>query len=615
MPDNRFPEPEPDDWEPPSREEIYKPAPLDVKPYQPVLTPLDIPPYPKPPTDHTSDVPHWAPGSGRPMDDLRRLTVEQEIDLLNKNHIYLSTKQVSLNDESGFGAMDAYVVSDIGLQPAPGFTPAVRFTKVKLHESQRGLNQNTAYSYNEFESHLQRQLATESTVEVGIPKVFKVNTDFGYASSTATHAREVEIHFSANKWIAGAEVVFDVDDITLETSFVEKVRKIMGPKPSTDSSSSAGPAEVNLKAENLLAHLAQYGEFVPLTRLLGGRMSLTEETKLKDSSTFETTKLHFGLAADARFKINSVPGQAGGGNGTGYWTTNDQARIEQAKVLKMKCVGGNEKLADTNPTHLGGEWIDSVAPYNLWRTIGFAEKTFVPIIDFLPDDLRPRVWSVLRGYFHNRLHSQNTELAGHQPAAGNKAFEANKLNWPKGVQYNGKPFNGNLEKISRGPSQIVVNAEGNVDNLELSYRVYGVGDGIVLVTGASYGNGRKNAERTIDLAPGEDIRKLEVWIDPDVDKGVLRSLAITTSKGIRYPDRKGFFGSNPKPGQTNPQPGKYIHGIIEAPRVRALYGNYGSFVHAIGLTYLDLDANTKSRGFLLALEPFLYPTGDYGPLY
>ena len=97
------------------------------------------------------------------------------------------------------------------------------------------------------------------------------------------------------------------------------------------------------------------------------------------------------MAADARFKINAVPGQVGGGNGTGYWTTNDQARIEQAKVLKMKCVGGNEKLADFNPTHLGGEWIDSVAPYTLWRTIGFAEKTFVPIIDFLPDDLRPRV--------------------------------------------------------------------------------------------------------------------------------------------------------------------------------------------------------------------------------
>src|SRR5271168_1515198 len=143
MADDEPIEPDLHGWKPSPLGEWEGFSPLDVKPYQPVLTPLDIPPYPKPPTDHTSDVPHWAPGSERPMYDLRRLTVEQEIDLLNKNHIYLSTKQVSLNDESGFGAMDAYVVSDIGLQPAPGFTPAVRFTKVKLHESQRGLNQNT----------------------------------------------------------------------------------------------------------------------------------------------------------------------------------------------------------------------------------------------------------------------------------------------------------------------------------------------------------------------------------------------------------------------------------------------------------------------------------------
>ena len=69
MPD---PKSKSDDWEPPSLKELYKLAldfdsktPLDLKPYQPVLTPLDIPPY-KPRTDHSSDVPHWAPGSGRP---------------------------------------------------------------------------------------------------------------------------------------------------------------------------------------------------------------------------------------------------------------------------------------------------------------------------------------------------------------------------------------------------------------------------------------------------------------------------------------------------------------------------------------------------------------------
>jgi hypothetical protein len=146
------------------------------------------------------------------------------------------------------------------------------------------------------------------------PKSSKVNTEFGYASSSAAHTREVIIHFAANKWVAGAEVVFDPTDITLETSFVQSVRDILDSSDSFDK-----------KAEHLLEYLGQHGEFVPLTRVLGGRMPLTEVTTLSDSSTFEAAKIRFGLAADARFKINSVPGQAGGGNGTGYWTTDDQS--------------------------------------------------------------------------------------------------------------------------------------------------------------------------------------------------------------------------------------------------------------------------------------------------
>jgi hypothetical protein len=621
MPDDRFLEPTPDDWEPPSLAEYYKPAPLDVKPYQPVLTPIDIPPYKPPYGSHFGRSP-LGPGVRATMDDLAELTLQQEIDLLNKNNIFLSTKQVSPTDQSGMGAMSGYVVSDAGLTPATSFTPALRFTKVKVMETQRGLNQNTAYSYNEFESHLQRQLATESTVEFGIPKVFKVNTEFGYASSTATHSKDVTIHFAANKWIAGAEVVFDPTDITLDSSFVQAVRDIFDSGQDWDK-----------KAEHLLEHLGQHGEFVPLTRVLGGRMSLTEATTLSDSSTFEATKIRFGLAADARFKINSVPGQAGGGNGTGYWTTDDQSRIEQAKTLKMKCVGGNAILADSNPIHLGGEWIDSVATYRLWRTIGFEEKTLVPIINFLPDDLPFRCSTLLRLYIYYHLHTQDTDFAGHRATTKNKDFDEKQLKRSDGKPWAaaGKGPNGpifqELKKKSRGLSQIAVKSEGNVDSMKLSYRVYTsearpgpsgtLGDRVWVTTeveGPYYGNTRSSPEETIKLSPGEEIRKLEVWIDPDVDRGVMRSLAITTSKGIRYPDAKGFFGANPKPGQSNPMPGKYIHRIIEAPRVRVLRGSTGAFVHSLGLTYLDLDANAKSRGFLLAMEPFLFPTGDYGDL-
>jgi hypothetical protein len=219
MPDDRFPEPEPDDWEPLSLDQFYNLSlnfddltPLDLKPYKPVLTPLDVPPYVKPP-DHTQPIHGWTPGTG-PRDQLSKLTVAQQVDLLNKNNIYLSTKQVSPTDKSGCGSLAAYVIGE-KLKPAPSFTPVVRFTKVEMRTPQEGRKESTSYSYNEFESQLQRQLVTGANLEFGIPKVFKVNTDFGYGSSSAMRSTESSIYFSSTISILKAEIIFDEKDITL----------------------------------------------------------------------------------------------------------------------------------------------------------------------------------------------------------------------------------------------------------------------------------------------------------------------------------------------------------------------------------------------------------------
>jgi hypothetical protein len=527
-------EPDLHGWTPSSLGDWEGFSPLNPAQYNPILKPIDTPPYVSP-GDHTSDVPRWTPGAGPPMDDLTKLTLQQKLDLLNRNNIYLSTKQVSSTNQTGLGAMDAYVVSNDGLKPASSFTPILRFTKLKLRTPTIGLDQNTAYSYNEFDSHLQQQLATATTVEFGIPKVFKVNTGFDYSSSSATHSRDITVHFSGNNWVAGAEVVFDERDISLEPSFTEAVRNILNSNKHPEN-----------KGELLLAHLADHGEFVPLVRVLGGRMSLTENKTLSDSSTFKATAMEFRIAADARFKINNVPGQAGGGNGDGYWTTDAKTVIDQARSLRMRCVGGNYTLANGNPTHLGGQWIDSVSAHRLWRTIGFEENTLVPVINFLPDDLSVKALTLLRTYFYIRLHAQNTNPAGHKPTINDKSFDEKQI---KGAD--GKPLAYKLEKFSRGPSQIVVRSEGNVDSIKLSYRVYDGGYSTgpsgerrwntFVATGPYYGNDRTSPEETINLSPGEEIRKLEVWIDPNTDGGVMRSLAITTSKGIRSHESPHFF--------------------------------------------------------------------------
>jgi hypothetical protein len=144
MPDDRFPEPEPDDWEPLSLDQFYNLSlnfddltPLDLKPYKPVLTPLDVPPYVKPP-DHTQPIHGWTPGTGTgPRDQLSKLTVAQQVDLLNKNNIYLSTKQVSPTDKSGCGSLAAYVIGE-KLKPAPSSRPWCASPRSRCERRKRG---------------------------------------------------------------------------------------------------------------------------------------------------------------------------------------------------------------------------------------------------------------------------------------------------------------------------------------------------------------------------------------------------------------------------------------------------------------------------------------------
>ena len=128
-------------------------TPLDTQPYQPELTPLDIPPYVEP-KDKTPKI-HFGTGTGGgPRDQLTELTLGQEVDLLAKNNVFMSKRQLS--DSNGLGSMKAYVVGSTSLSPAREI--AVRVKKVRLEHPPTARQAEATYSYSAFESHLQSSL-------------------------------------------------------------------------------------------------------------------------------------------------------------------------------------------------------------------------------------------------------------------------------------------------------------------------------------------------------------------------------------------------------------------------------------------------------------------------
>jgi hypothetical protein len=270
----------------------------------------------------------------------------------------------------------------------------------------------------------------------------------------------------------------------------------------------------------------------------------------------------------------------------------------------MELKGGNESLADGNPVALGDTWIDSLGSYEEWRTFGFGPSSLVPIIKFLPNDLREACEELLKQYFVRNLVSKNTGVSGHT-SAENKSFVEKELKYS-----DGKRLDRELAKNSTGLKKIVVTAQGHVDGLQLTYGLYSGpgGDWSFPKTTVSGRYGRDRGTDydfpAITFEDDEFISGLEVWVDEKKDKGTLRAMAVRTSYGKRWPGDTGFYGTNQKKGDS--------FYLIEAPRVRALRGYVGDFIHALGLGYLDLATKT-SRNFLLAMEPYLFPTGDFGP--
>ena len=53
--------------------------------------------------------------------------------------------------------------------------------------------------------------------------------------------------------------------------------------------------------------------------------------------------------------------------------------------------------------------------------------------------------------------------------------------------------------------------------------------------------------------------------------------------------------------------------VIEVPpRVRGLWGCCGAFIFCLEMNYLELDDDTHSRKYLIAMESYLVKDGDYG---
>lgn len=300
--------------------------------------------------------------------------------------------------------------------------------------------------------------------------------------------------------------------------------------------------------------------------MLGGRLTFSSDTTLHESQKQESVKNSFKLAAGARFDLEGVPAEVEGGTGTGTGSDSKDKIIAQAKSLALSVVGGHPSAASSKIGTLGTKWIPTLAKYLNWGVVGFHPQSLVPTIAYLNSDLRSRCVKLLKGYVTSQLQTRETEIVGSQ---GDERFAP--------------PHN------ARRIVKVEVNHGINVDGLQVTYELENGSREVVPWVGHRRGERNDAFELSFD----EQISSIEVG----QNDGTAHRLAFNTTKGNRHPSA-GFYGrAEVESTQTLP-----------APRVIGLVGASSALVHGIGLKYRVLANNLPHRNFLLALEPYLFPT-------
>jgi MAC/Perforin domain len=268
-------------------------SPLDIKRYTQVLEAPTIPVF-EATVDHTAGVTGFGGGTaGEHRELLQELSQGDQIRLLHANNI--RPVEGSGADKKPVWEMTAFVVGSDLESARKG---AVRFRNLKMLTPEKGSIDHIGYSYKSFESNIQRQMVTKSELEFGIPGIFKVSSSYSEASATATQEKTVKIFSEASHLIPKAKMVIDDDQIALDPEFVSKLEKMTGTKQQ--------------KTDKLLEILRDYGQFVSVSMMLGGRLTFHAATDLSDKSEFKTVKREFMAAADARFTVEGVPVEVGG---------------------------------------------------------------------------------------------------------------------------------------------------------------------------------------------------------------------------------------------------------------------------------------------------------------
>jgi len=501
-------------------------------------------------------------------DYLGKLTAKQRAELLKNNSVIAEA-------DGTFTATAFVMAAGKGLDWAS--RKALRCKNVELNSYLGVRKDNGTTSYSEWESKWQQQTDAKATVKGGIPGIFKASSSFQHSSATSGYSGGRKVYFQFSYRLTKARLVLGAENIELTPEFNAVLR------------SAAGIADPIARGKKFFELFEEWGQFVAMDTTLGGRITLTKEDTVTDTSKLEQNFTDFSVAAGAAFSVEGLPADAEGGTGVRLESRSALSEYLRSKRLEMDVVGGIDKRASSDQNTFAEAWLASVDHFERWSVIGFQPSSVQLITEFLPADIKESCLTGMRQYFLSRLMATQTDKLGKTEWTTN--FE-DWIKWDKAIRRVRFRYDKVLDSL---------HTEWELDGKRIAQGKPGSDNGHRWHGGAMDNEG--NGDDSFELSAGEEITAVEVTLTGPVSQkdATVRKIAFYTSFGRRFPNsRSSWYG-----GASEDNDSGVLR--VSAPRVRGFCGTMGNYIDSIGLKYYAFRADTVSPEFLDSMTRYLFP--------
>lgn len=248
------------------------------------------------------------------------------------------------------------------------------------------------YTTSESVYQTQKNGLTNLSVSLGVAGG-KFGNSAAIGASLSKYGRQEEssayvgktVYTTANFFLPKIELSFENNEACASTSFCEACEQaVTGSEVSTEK-----------KFEKLQRVLADFGQFVALQTLVGGRLFATEKKLFQATDKTSEFTNRFGAKVKASLSTVYADVEVSAGYEDSSQEASRQKESNEMQTMTFNAIGGEGTVVQD-----AAAWAESLYDYRRWASV--QRENLIPSINLLPETLRKDCWKVMEDFCESR---------------------------------------------------------------------------------------------------------------------------------------------------------------------------------------------------------------------